>query len=345
MNPSPIRRHLVRALALAPLLPLPVLAAPEPWRQRRLLMGTWVDISVADAGQPGVAAAVTAAFDTMDRLAALMSRFDPASTVSAINRAAGRQAVPIPAQLMTVLQEARVLAARTDGAFDITVGRLTRGPGGLPEGEIPDAPTIDEARRHIRIGHLKLDPRQHSARLDDAQTQIDLGGIAKLHILQAGLDTLQAGGIRGAMLNGGGDVLASARPDGRAWRIGIRDAAQPDRLLAVLPLHAGVVASSGDYERFVLRDGARYHHIINPATGRPTRGVHGVTLVAEHVGRVNGLGAATMVAGWQHGPALLARCGVQQALLIGDADRVWISPALAARLEPAPGQEHVRGLD
>lgn len=347
------RRRVAHLLALTPLLsaalgglliPLPTLAASAPHQARRLLMGTWVDITVADGARPGVAEAVAAAYDEISRVAALMSRFDPDSQLAAINHAAGREPVAVAPELMRVLRSAQQLSARTGGAFDITIGRLTPGPGGFNAGDIPDDVAVNTALRHVQPQRLKLDLRRHTAYVDDALTCLDLGGVAKLPILQLGLNVLTSRGIGGVMVNGGGDVLASARPDGRPWRIGVRDPAQPAQLLAVLPLHAGVVASSGDYERYVMHEGRRYHHIIDPATGRPTRGVRGVTLVAERVHDVNGLGTAAMVAGPVLGPALLQRCGVTQALMVSGDGQVWLSPALSRRLRPPPGQDRIRGV-
>lgn len=337
------RRRVACAIVAAPLLPLPVLATETPLRARRLLMGTWVDVTVADSGARGVQGAVAEAFAEMARLAGLMSRFDPRSRVSMLNRAAGRSAVAVPPEVMAVLQQAVAVHARTSGAFDATVGRLTPGADGSARLHPPSADAVRSALAHVGTRHLRLDPARGLARLDDPMTQLDLGGIAKLPILDAGMAVLRANGVRGAMLNGGGDVIASARADGRAWRIGVRDAAAPDRLLAVVPLEAGVVASSGDYERFVMHEGRRYHHVIDPATGRPTRGVHGVTLVADDVAEVNGLGAAAMVAGPRDAPALLADCGVRCALIVDQDGAVRIAPALARRLEAPPGIDRIRG--
>lgn len=347
------RRRVASLLALTPLLPvtfggwlvpLPLLAATAPHQARRLLMGTWVDVIVADGMRPGVAEAVVAAYDEMSRLAAMMSRFEPDSQLAALNNAAGHQRVAVAPEMMHVLRSAQRLSACTGGAFDVTVGRLTPGPGGFDEADILDDAAVNLALRHVKPQRLKLDIRQQTAYIDDPLTRLDLGGIAKLPILQAGLDVLTARGIGGVMINGGGDVLTSERPDGRSWRIGVRDPAFPAQLLAVLPLRAGVVASSGDYERYVMHEGRRYHHIIDPATGRPTRGVHGVTLVAERVAEVNGLGTAAMVAGPSQGPALLRRCGVTQALLVRADGQVWLSAALARRLQPPPSQDRIRGV-
>lgn len=326
-------------LALSPLLlALPARAADATAVWRRAMMGTRVDIVVADRASPALSAAVEAAWAEMARLSAMMSRFDPASRLSALNRAAGARRVAIPPEMAQVLRLAQRLSARTGGGFDVTVGRLTAGPGGLSAGEVPDEQTVADALRHIRPQHLVLDADGRSALIDDPATRIDLGGVAKLPILDAGLQLLSARGIDGAMINGGGDVVASARADGRAWRIGIRDAAHPQRLLSVLPLVAGVVASSGDYERFVMHDGRRYHHIVDPASGRPTRGLSGATLVADQVDQVNGLGTAAMVAGAANAPALLRHLGIERYLLTAEDGHTTTAPALAARLLPPPGR-------
>lgn len=334
------------AMAASPLLVLPVRAAAgaAPAARGRPLLGTWVTLDLAEPEHPAAALAIDAAFDAMQRLERVLSHHDPRSALSALNRAAGQGPQPVAPELLHMLQLAQQAARRTAGRFDPTVGRLTRGVDGLADGEWPSDPQVSEARAHIGHARLRLDAARQQAWLTDGATRIDLGGVAKLPILQAGLEVLRSYGLRGVLVNGGGDVLATPRADGRDWRIGLRDPAAPDELLAVLPLRAGVVASSGDYERFVERDGRRYHHIVDPLTGRPSRGLHGVTLVAPTVQAVNALGAAAMVAGPAQAGLLLERCGVMQALLVGEDTRVQCTPELARHLQPAPGRVAVRGL-
>ena len=343
------RRALLQGFAAAaagPLVLLPARAganAPRAARGRPLL-GTWVTIDLAEPAHPLAESALAAAFAQMQRLERLLSHHDPASALSALNRAAGLGPQPVAPELLAMLQLAQQAAQRSDGRFDATVGRLTRGVDGIADGELPSDARVCEARAHICHARLRLDAARQQAWITDSATRIDLGGVAKLPILQAGLEVLREHGLRGVLINGGGDVLATPRPDGRDWRIGIRDPAAPDELLAVLPLRGGVVASSGDYERFVDRGGQRYHHIIDPVTGRPSRGLHGVTLVAPTVQAVNALGAAAMVAGPAQAAGLLERCGVTQALLVGEDTRVQCTPELARRLQPAPARVAVRGL-
>ena len=136
------------------------------------------------------------------------------------------------------------------------------------------------------------------------------------------------------MVNGGGDVVAMTDAATRPWRIGIRDPRRPDRLLGAVDLSRGFVASSGDYERFFVRDGRRYHHVLDPRTGYPTAGPHGVTLIGDTLESVNGLGAAAMVLAPAPARDLLRREGPDQAMVAGRDGRLWLTPALRARLQP-----------
>lgn len=340
--PTFSRRAALAALgAVAPLVVLPVSASvATPYRARRNLMGTVIDITVADGGQPGVAQKVQAAFDAMQRLEAMMSRFDPASPLSRLNQAAGGQSLAVPREMLEVMQHGQALSRKTGGAFEPLLGRLTaqadRDVGPL------DNAQIQRLLPHAHSSALHLDKRAGRARLTDALARIDLGGVAKLPILQAGLDTLTRAGLRGSMINGGGDVLASRRADGQPWRIGVRDGLQPDRLLAVVPLHEGIVASSGDYERYLMVGDTRYHHIIDPKTGRPTAGIHGVTLVAETADQVNGLGTAAMVAGPTRASRSLQGWGAPDFIVMHSDRQVEIGSGLSRRLLPPPGQQAIR---
>ena len=163
--------------------------------------------------------------------------------------------------------------------------------------------------------------------------RIDLGGIAKLPILQAGLRVLKDHGIRNAMLNGGGDVLVSGQLQGRDWRVGLRDPRAPERILGTVNLSEGFVAASGDYERFFIRDGQRFHHILDPHTGQPTSGPHGVALIARTLEDINGLGAAIMVAGAEAGRTMLKPLKSVDALIVEPDQGLWLSPGMAQRLK------------
>lgn len=337
---SPLRRRLVMAL---PLLGAgawsagawaSALAHPMPYqRTSHALMGTQVDLAVAGSDPVALQRATALAVAEMRRLESLFSRYQENSVVSRLGTAAGVAPVSVPPEVMSVLRTAQQLARSTDGAFDITVGSLKGWD--FAEKRLPSDRQIARQLPLVGANGLVLDTRAGTAYLTRRGMALDLGGIAKLPVLEAGMRVLREQGVHHAMINGGGDVLTHGTWQGRPWRVGLRDPRAPQRLLGVVEAEGtSVVASSGDYERFFFHDGERLHHVLNPRTGRPTSGVHGVSLIARDVAAVNGLGAALMVQGLPAAQALASRRPELPVLMAGQDGTVWQSPAMAAQLKP-----------
>lgn len=309
------------------------------WREARPLMGTIVEIQAEGPEGHRLKSAVSASYREMERIIKILSHYDPASVVSEVNRQAGVRPVVAPPELMEVLKMARQVSERSGGAFDITVGALT---GWHFDPQHPRMPSPEEIRAQLpRVNYrlVRLNETAGTVFLEQAGMRLDLGGIAKLYILDAGMKTLVQHGIERALINGGGDVLVMSRPGDRPWRIGIRHPRREGELLGVIALERGLVVSSGDYERYFLREGKRYHHILDPRTGYPAEGLQHVTLVAETLKAVNGYSAAIMVLGPQQGRALIEATPGLEGLLVRSDGSVWISPGLRPAFElssPAP---------
>lgn len=298
----------------------------------RTLMGTRVDLTLQGADEAALGHAAELAYAEMRRLADMMSRYRSTSVLNAINLSAGLQAVKVPAELMQVLKMAQSAALSSDGGFDATVGSLRAWNFDPAQPSIATAAQVAAQVKLVDFRALVLDERAGTAYLTQRGMRLDLGGIAKLPIVQAGMQRLRREGVVNAMINGGGDVLVNGQLNGRAWRVGLRDPRQPERLLGSVALERGFVAASGDYERFVMHEGKRLHHVLNPRTGYPTQGPHGVALVSEQLEAVNGLGTAIMVAGAQAGRERLARTPGVDALIVDADNSLWLSPGMAQRL-------------
>jgi thiamine biosynthesis lipoprotein len=275
--------------------------------------------------------AATAAFDEMGRLADMMSRYRSDSALNAINLAAGLQPVRVAPELLQVLQMAQRASLASNGAFDATVGALRGWDFDASHPSMATAQQIAAQLPLVGANGLILNERLSTAYLIKRGMRLDLGGIAKLPIMQAGMRQLLAHGVVNAMINGGGDVLVNGQLNGRDWRIGLRDPRQPDHLLGVVALSHGFVASSGDYERFFIHEGKRLHHILDPKNGYPTQGPHGVTLISDKLEAINGLGAAIMVAGAEAGRARLQKMTGVDALIVGADSQLWTSRGMAQR--------------
>jgi thiamine biosynthesis lipoprotein len=311
-------------------------SAPAPvLRSRETLVGTAVDIVAEGPDAHHVSAAVDKAFARMRALESLLSRFDPQSVVSRIGDAAGIGPVAVPPDVMAVLLQAQQVHALTEGAFDATVGALKVWRFGPGEPYMPDAREVARQAGYVGTQDWVLDARAGTAFLKRQGMALDLGGIAKLPILEAGLQVLKEQGVQHAMVNGGGDVLTTGLLRGQPWRVGLRDPRVPSRLLGAVALQGdAVVASSGDYERCFFHAGQRLHHVLNPRTGWPTQGVHGVSLVARTVAEVNGLGAAMMVRGPANGRSLAERNPGLAVLMAQSDGTVWQSGEMVRRLTP-----------
>jgi thiamine biosynthesis lipoprotein len=341
INYSPLFERTMRLIALLTGTALLLTACgsePPVHRDSRPLMGTVVEISVEHPDREKAQASVEAAFREMNRLSDMMNHYNPASVVSAINDGAGKKDVPVPPELREVLAMAQALSQRTDGAFDITIGSLKGWRFNPDDPRTPAAGDIDRQKALINYRDVLVDEDKGTARLRRAGQRIDLGGIAKLYILRAGMNTLAAQGIERALVNGGGDVVARAHAQGKPWRVGIRDPRKSEALLGVLEVRNGFVVSSGDYERYFIKDGKRYHHILDPRTGYPVDGPQHVTLVSEKIEEVNGVSTSIMVLGADLGRLLIERTKGLDGLIVDRDGTRWVSAGLEERLKPAPAK-------
>jgi thiamine biosynthesis lipoprotein len=307
----------------------------EPVREARPLMGTLVEV-VVEAPEAGAHAALDAAYREMQRLSDMMNHYDPKSVVSAINAAAGVRAVRVPSELMAVLAMARAMSERSQGAFDITVASIRGWRFRADDPRMPSASEIAAQLPLVGWKKLRLDARAQQAFLAERGMRIDLGGIAKLPIVHAGMLELRRHGVARAMVNGGGDVEVIGGDAVRPWRVGVRDPRAPERLLGVLSIGRGFVVTSGDYERAFLREGRRYHHILDPRTGTPAEGPRGVTLFGERLEDLNGLGVAIMVRGKAAGMRWLTENPRIDGLIVDADDSIWMTPGFRARFRATP---------
>lgn len=308
----------------------PALARSDVARTSQILMGTRIDLV---AQGPAAQLAIDNALSEMARLQALMSRYRDDSEVAALQRAAGKHAVRVSPETMAVLLQAQSLSRASRGAFDVTVGAYDGWSFAPGQARLPSSEELRQQGHLVDHRLLELDPASGEARLKRAGMKLDLGGVAKLPILAAGMQVLKLHEINGAMINGGGDVFVTGQLDGRDWRIGLRDPMKPSQLLGTVTLKEGMVASSGDYERSFLRGGRHYHHLLNPHTGMPVTGVRGLAMIAQRVDQVNGLGAMAMLIGPEQARTMLSSTPGVDSLLVDAQGKRWHFAGMQARLD------------
>jgi thiamine biosynthesis lipoprotein len=300
-----------------------------------LAMGAEVKLTAWAPDTPAAATAFDEVFREFERLEALMSVWRDGSDIQRLNAAAGRTAVPVSAEVRDVLRDARQVSEWTEGKFDVTFGALS----GLwkfdhdQDDRIPDAGEVRRRLPLIDFRALELDERAGSAFLERAGMRVHLGGIGKGYAIDRAVALLIRRGIRHFIIQSGGDMYAAGRRGTRPWRLGIRDPRGPsDRSFAALDVTDATFSTSGDYERFFVHDGRRYHHILDPDRGEPARGCRSVTIVTDRAVIADGLSTGVFVLGSVAGMALIERLPGVEGVIVTDSNEVLVSSGLRDRL-------------
>ncbi|MEP7060820.1 MAG: FAD:protein FMN transferase [Betaproteobacteria bacterium] len=241
-------------------------------------MGSDNELLLAGGDHPDVVA--QAAIDDVLRIERKYSRFRDDSVTTAINRSGGGAAVAIDGETAALLGYAHTCFEQSGGRFDLTAGVLRTAWDFARRPPVrPDVATLRAAL--ARVGWSSIEWNARAIRLPRRDMEIDFGGIGKEYAADRVATIAQQGGAQHGCVNLGGDVRAwGGRPDGAAWRVGVRHPRAPAAAVAGVDLHDGAVATSGDYARYVDIDGRRYCHIIDAVTGEPVTAWRSITVVA-----------------------------------------------------------------
>jgi thiamine biosynthesis lipoprotein len=333
-------RSLARlAISIVVLLSAALPARAEWFSREEAIMGTSVRVELWHEDAAAARSAMTAVMDEMHRIDRAMSPYKPESELSRINREAARKPVPISQEMVDLIARSIEFSKLSGGAFDITFSSV----GYLYDYRKHIKPTdaqIAEALPGINYRHLQLDPARRTIHFARAGVRIDLGGIAKGYAVDNCIAILKSRDITNAIVTAGGDSRILGDRRGRPWNIGIRDPRRGGEVVAVLPLENVAISTSGDYERYFEEDGVRYHHIINPKTGKSATGVRSVTIIGPDSITNEGLTKSVFVQGPKEGMRLIESLKGIDAIIIDDQGNMSYSPGLrrAVRESPAPGK-------
>jgi thiamine biosynthesis lipoprotein len=295
------------------------------FRQSRMIMGTSVEITVSQTEAPRAEEAMAEAFREVERIDLLMSHYREGSEVSQITRNAGERETRVSPETLEVIGRALYFSRISEGAFDITIGPVFR-LWNFREGKIPEKRSLQENLSKVDYRKVKVDRLKSSVFLESRGMEIDLGAIAKGYAVDLAAAVLRKEGVGNFLVNAGGDLTVSGSKEGGVpWTIGIRHPRLPSELIAKLqPSHAAL-ATSGDYEKFFLQGGERYHHILTPATGLPARECQSVTIMAPSAMDADALATSVFVVGPKKGLALLEQLSNVHAIIVDRRGSVLVS--------------------
>ena len=318
---------------------------PEPRHEQAFVMGTMVEITGIGVSEATFREAAGAAFRDMRTIHDALTPVASDSAMAAFNRRATADWTPLEGPLRPLLPRALSVQRASGNAFNPHLGRLV-GLWGFREPPFPGQPPEQSAIDGLLgagAGDWALALRRGKrleARLTQPGAALDLGGIAKGFALDRATRILRERGVSDALINAGGDLRALGRRGDRPWRVGIRNPRDRDAVMAVVALEPGeAIVTSGDYERTFQHDGRRYHHLLDPATGRPARAAQQATVLGPRGTEADAWSTALFVAG-KRGLDLLGP--TQPGLVIDDTGRAHANAAMRRRLDwqsqeiPAP---------
>jgi thiamine biosynthesis lipoprotein len=328
---------LSKILLLGISLPMSAPPAHAQWLTgEEAIMGTAIRVELWADDEATGEAAIAAVMAEMHRIDRAMSPYKPESELSRINREAAERPVPISQEMFDILSRSIEFSKISGGTFDITFSSV----GYLYDYRRHIKPTdkeIEQALPGIDYRHIQLDARKRTVRFARPGVRIDLGGIGKGHAVDNGIALLKKRGITQAIVTAGGDSRVLGDRGGRPWMVGIRDPRRKDNMVAVIPLINSAISTSGDYERYFEVDGERYHHILNPKTGRSATGVHSVSVIGPDATTTDGLTKPVFILGPEKGLRLIESIPGIDAVIIDADGKMFYSSGLQGRKQESSG--------
>jgi thiamine biosynthesis lipoprotein len=297
-------------------------------------MDTFITITVVSDSELLAGAAIEATFTRIEQFGNMINFYSPDSELSVINKNAGASATRVSPETLDVIDKALYVAEKSGGAFDPTIGPVTR-LWDFHDNIKPEDADIKKNLPLVNYRNVRIDRKHSTVFLTGKGMLLDLGGIAKGYAADLAVETLKRQGIRAGIVAVAGDIkVFGSRPDGKPWNIGIRNPRQKgekDEIAAIAHLSDKAISTAGDYERFFIRDGQRYHHIMDPATGYPAYGTRSVSVVTDRGVFADGFDNAIFVLGPERGARLIEQLGRDfpvDAFIINDHGTEYITAGI-----------------
>jgi len=291
--------------------------APHDVKESRFIMGTLVTFTIAGAPRNQALDAIKASATEMQRIEDVFTIYgNHPNAVKTFNASQPGTPLTLPDEVSKLLRQSLDISRQSDVTFTPVIGSLSL----LWGFSLPDPPNIPPSAEAVRTAlsgvhnNLVVQAGAQWKRLN-AQTKLDFGAIAKGYAIDRGIEVLKTHGITSAIVDAGGDLRAIGSHNGKPWRIGLRHPRDKNKTIGWFEVHGDIsIVTSGDYERFFLLGGKRYHHIMNPATGMPAMRSMSATVIASSATLADGWSTALFVAG-PDGLKMIRNKGFQAVLM------------------------------
>lgn len=292
------------------------------------LMGNRFEISVVSDNEEWAQQRIDEAIAEIQRIEKLLTTYDENSQANLINQHAGIQPVKVDSEVLHLIQRCIRISQLTQGAFDITYGSIDKNLWNFDK-NMTALPSPEIARKMVRLinyKNIEIDENKCTVFLKEHGMRIGFGGIGKGYAAERAKKIMLEHHVVSGIVNAAGDLTVwGTQPNGPPWTIGIANPNQANEYFSSVQLTDTSIATSGNYEKYVIIDGLKYSHTINPKTGLPIRGIKSVTVITPNAEFADALATPISVMGIQVGLGMVNQLKDVACIIIDDSDQVYTS--------------------
>lgn len=291
-------------------------------------MGNHFELTVVSDSEHWANERIEAGIDEIKRIEKLLTTFSDDSETNQINKNAGIMPVTVSRETFNLIQRSIRISEVTQGAFDITYGSIDKKLWNFDQTmtSLPDKATAKKMVRLINFRNIVLDEENCTVFLREEGMRIGFGGIGKGYAAEQAKQVMKALGVESGVVNASGDLNAwGIQPNGEKWTVGIVNPDSKHEVFSYMSISDLAVATSGNYEKFIMVDGKKYSHTINPRTGLPVTGIKSVTIITKNAEIADAMATPVMIMGINTGLDLINQMKDIEAVIIDDNNRLYTS--------------------
>lgn len=292
------------------------------------LMGNTFEITVVADDETWANEKLYLAVEEIKRIEKLLTTFNESSQTNQINKQAGIAAVKVDREVFELIERSIRISKVTDGAFDITYGSIDKKLWNFDQ-TMTELPSVNEAKSMVRLinyQNIVLNKEEHTVMLKEVGMRLGFGGIGKGYAAEMAKALLIKQGVKSGIVNASGDLTTwGHQPNGKPWTIGIVDPDHKKQPFSYLDVTNMAVATSGNYEKYVMIDGVKYSHTINPKTGLPITGIKSVTIISPNAEIADAMATPVTIMGIKAGLNMINQINYLGCIIIDDQNKIYTS--------------------
>jgi len=291
-------------------------------------MGNRFEISVLSNNEQWATECIAAAITEISRIERLLTTYSDDSQTNKINNNAGIAPVKVDKEVFDLIERSLKISSLTQGAFDISYGSIDKRLWNFDKEmtSLPDEKTARELVRLINYKNILLEKENYTVFLKEKGMRIGFGGIGKGYAAEKAKHLLKEKGVQSGIVNAAGDLTAwGLQANGKPWTIGIANPESKQHSFSSLNITDMAVATSGNYEKFVIINGKKYSHTIDPKTGLPVSGIKSVTIINPNAEIADAMATPVMIMGIKVGLDMVNQIKGLACLIIDDQNKIYTS--------------------